>query len=418
MSVAKNVETIRAFYEKELPTRIPFDTHPLKEADDYAKELYSTMLAVILQYENEPMREQTIFLERIITGIGLEASVQTVMQKAQMFDEKFAKDFYEEFVGNKLAQNFVVDGLVMTNCCQKPNQKQLGFLSEVVDVLGIEEELFKELVMLSQAVLCMSSEKYMQIIRSNASVRFLDTFNYYFSTFIKTYKLTNQVFDQMIENDEIVFIFRMKFTSQNMKKVIEKKKLIIFKECEFANITMPMELANIQGVIVDNCLFKDSSSNIFNLAYVENICIRNSTVKNIEVRGSDYIYGGVIRSIGNTNLFIYESKFEGISLYASHSNPYSSAPLFIGEVKTFDIRNNKFFECNANGTYQGNGGGQIVNDANNHIERYEYYYIEQNFTDDRTFLEYLETEYGIKPEQGEYGNEIENCNPNHLIFNL
>ena len=72
MTVANNVEKIRTFYKEELPTRIPFDTHPLKDASEYAKELYCTMLAVILQYENEPMREQLIFLERISQGIGLE----------------------------------------------------------------------------------------------------------------------------------------------------------------------------------------------------------------------------------------------------------------------------------------------------------------------------------------------------------
>uniref|UniRef100_UPI00187D66DB hypothetical protein n=1 Tax=Metasolibacillus meyeri TaxID=1071052 RepID=UPI00187D66DB len=229
--------------------------------------------------------------------------------------------------------------------------------------------------------------------------------------------LTNQEFDQMIENDEIILFFRMKFTSQNTETAIEKKKLIIYKECEFVGITTPLHLANIQGVIIDNCLFEDSSSNIFNMSYVENIYITKSAVKNIEVSGEDYIYGGVIRSIGKTNLFIYNSLFKGISLNASDSVPYSNAPIFFGEIKTFDIRNNKLFECNANGQYNGQVGGLIVNDANTTIERYEFYQIEQDFTDNRTFLEYLHMEYGIISEQGESGNEIKNCNPNQLIFN-
>ena len=56
------------------------------------------MLAVILQYENEPMREQTIFLERIITGIGLEASVQTVMQKRKCLMKSLRRIFMKNLL--------------------------------------------------------------------------------------------------------------------------------------------------------------------------------------------------------------------------------------------------------------------------------------------------------------------------------
>ena len=68
------------------------------------------------------------------------------MQKAKTVDVDFAKEFYEEFVDQSLAKNFIVDALVMTNCREKIAEKQLSFLVEVVDVLGVGKEEFEVLV--------------------------------------------------------------------------------------------------------------------------------------------------------------------------------------------------------------------------------------------------------------------------------
>lgn len=415
MSVTNAVEKVRAFYEKDLATRIPFDTHPLKEANDYAKELYVTMLAAILQYEHEPLREQIIFLERISVGVGIEMPVQEIMKRAQMMDEKFAKDFYEEFVEQSLTENFVVDALVMTHCVDKVNEKQLVFLSEIVDVLGISKELFKENVNFSKAILGLQNDNILDIVSLNGSMKVFSEFKYYLSTFMKSTKPTKQMLDSMIEKKEIVVFYKMKFTGLVLNSILMMKKFVIFKECEFSNVTSAIKFANIQGVVFDQCLIKDSSNSIFEMAHVENICVLNCTFKNIEVKGGDCIYGGLIKTDGETNLYMYSSVFENISVYASHSTPYSSAPIYLGKIKTLDIQNNKFISCNANGTFEGGKGALIIDTFLNELN-YECDHIESQFSDDRTFLEYIQLEYNITPELGCKNNEIKNCTPNELLI--
>lgn len=419
MPVTNAVEKVRAFYEKDIATRIPFATHPLKIANGYAKELYVTMLAAILQYEHEPMREQTIFLERILVGVGIESSVQEIMKRAQMMDEKFAKDFYDEFVEQPLAENFIVDALVMTNCVVKVNEKQLIFLSEVVDVLGTSKELFKENVNVSKAVLGLQSEKILDLVNVKGSIRILNRFKYYLDTFRDIVKPTKQMLDSMVENKEIVVFYKMKFTENALDFNVMKKKFLVFKECEFSNITSPLKFSNIQGVVFDQCVIKDSSNYIFEMVHVENICILNCTFKNVEVRrGENFIYGGLIKANEETNLYMYSSLFENISVFASYesySAPYSSAPIYLGKIKSLDIQNNKFISCNANGSYEGNKGALIIDDFPRELN-YDCDHIESQFLDDRTFLEYIQLEYNIKPELGCKNNEIKNCTPSNLMM--
>lgn len=415
MPVTNAVEKVRAFYEKDIATRIPFATHPLKIANGYAKELYVTMLAAILQYEHEPMREQTIFLERILVGAGIESSVQEIMKRAQMMDEKFAKDFYDEFVEQPLAENFIVDALVMTNYVVKVNEKQLVFLSEIVDVLGTSKELFKENVNVSKAVLSLQSEKILDLVNVKGSIRILNRFKYYLDTFRDIVKPTKQMLDSMVENKEIVVFYKMKFTENALDFNVMKKKFLVFKECEFSNITSPLKFSNIQGVVFDQCVIKDSSNCIFEMAHVDNICLLNCTIKNIEVRGRDDIYGALIKADGENNLYMYSSLFENISVYASYIYPGSSGPIYVGKIKTCAIWNNKFVSCNANGTFMGGESALIINSPYKFLTDSRKK-INSQFLDDRTFLEYIQLEYNIKPELGCKNNEIKNCTPNNLMM--
>lgn len=413
MPVTNAVEKVRAFYEKDIATRIPFATHPLKVANGYAKELYVTMLAAILQYEHEPMREQTIFLERILVGVGIESSVQEIMKRAQMMDEKFAKDFYDEFVEQPLAENFIVDALVMTNCVVKVNEKQLIFLSEVVDVLGVSDEQFKENVNFSKAVLSLQNEKFLDIVNLRGSIRIVNRFKYYLDTFRDVVEPTKQMLDSMVENKEIVVFYKMKFTENALNFNVMKKKFLVFKECEFSNITSPLKFSNIQGVVFDQCVIKDSSNCIFEMAHVDNICLLNCTIKNIEVR-SDGIYGAFIRADGENNLYISSSLFKNVSVFASNSHLLSSGPIYVGKIKSCAIWNNKFISCNANGIFRRNRDALIISNTERWLA-YSRKKIKSQFLDDRTFLEYIQLEYNIKPELGCKNNKIKNCTPSNLM---
>ena len=353
--VTTNVEKIRTFYQDSMATRIPFDTHPLKETDEYTKNLYCTMLTLILQYENEPMREQIIFLERIVKGAELDATIQTLLHKAKTADETFAKEFYEQFVGTALAKNFIVDALVMTNCREKVAEKQLAFLVEVVDVLGVDEEEFGVLVQGAKQILSTPSENVQSLYAEKAVADY--ELLYYVPkddrerNVIRLFNITLEDLQEMLTEQgrtNTIYVYNSKFNLEEQFHIKEVHDLY-FINCEFTG-SKNVRIETNFNITFERCYFY----------HMHSYCIVAYKVKALYIiacqfehcgylyNGNGSINGGIIWADSNLiELYLFDNEFKEcyVKTTSTSSSYVAQGAIFYGKVSNFVALHNRFIDC-------------------------------------------------------------------------
>ena len=337
-----------------MATRIPFDTHPLKETDEYTKNLYCTMLTLILQYENEPMREQIIFLERIVKGAELDATIQTLIHKAKTADATFAKEFYEQFVGTALAKNFIVDALVMTNCREKA-EKQLAFLVEVVDVLGVDEEEFGVLVQGAKQILSTPSENVQSLYAEKAVADY--ELLYYVpkddseKNVIRLFNITLEDLQEMLTEQgrtNTIYVYNSKFNLEEQFYIGEVHDLY-FINCEFTG-NGDIYIQTDFNVTFERCYFYHMHNGCINIYRIKALYIISCRFEHCGklYNGSGSIYGGIIFADYNAiELYLLENEFKEcyVKTTSTNSGYVAQGAIFYGKVSNFVALNNRFIDC-------------------------------------------------------------------------
>lgn len=335
MTISNNINQIRTFYREQLETRIPFETHPLKDYTNEEKILYCTMLAAIVQYEQTPLREQEIFLERIVKGIELEQSVQQILQTAQTIDEEFAQQFYEQFLLTPIVHNFLVDALVMIHAAEVVPDVQLEFVAELADIFGLSRELFEDLVKLSNTVLTYKESVDTDMYKRLPLRRIFHDFEYLDS----------------IRREDII-VLRNKCLNQDdvsyYSEELSNKSVVILKDCTIQNISEAFLLTNIHTLILDNCIIKDSGR-VFIMQYVDNIMLALCTVTNIHVKDSDNVYGGLMVNLSTAKIYSIETVYKNIMIHSAHEILYAGGPIYAAPNFVLYARGNYFEECKTNG---------------------------------------------------------------------
>lgn len=162
----ENMEQIRHFYKHKLSKSFPFDTHPLSNGTIQQKELYCTMLTLIMYEKHEPAEVQIAFLERIAMASQCELTKQALVERAESIDESFATYFCEAFVEHPLAQNFIIDALLLVYCTGlPPSTAQQSFLVEVMNALNIDTHQLATLIETVNELLSVSAENYIDILK-------------------------------------------------------------------------------------------------------------------------------------------------------------------------------------------------------------------------------------------------------------
>lgn len=421
----KNVDKIRAFYEQNISTRLKYDSHPLKnEEDEYKKQLYCTMLAVIVQYGNDPKQEQVVLLERIGKGSGLEVGAQELLQKALLTDEKFAQEFYEEFAKNVLAQNFAVDALLLVYANERLEEKQLLFVTEILSVLEISEEVFTLLVKFTKAILTNSSNSLYELFCKNPQLTLLNQFEYYYAPILD---MSVDQINKLVESKEDVLIFvNMHFTPRINFDAIENRQLILFKNCTFSEFEQSIGLLNVNSVIFDHCEIKNCKTNLFECHYTENLYLYKCSVTNVEKfkrttgYSTSYAYGGILIAASKANIYVFNSIFKCVQLSAtssdSDSSTYSSGLICAGEIGNYDIQNNLFDSCKFTNK---KGGRSYLKKENSlyvldlRFENVENLYC--SFINEETFSQYISKNYSIGLDMHKIeNNEDIDCTPEEI----
>lgn len=316
MSTLPSINKITAILQNELPKLLPFSHHPLKREDAYTKELYCTMLAVILQCEHTPESEQIIFFKRLVEGINSEITSEQYMRQALTITDQFPQDFYNQLHENKLFKNFIVDALVMINCKEKMNAKQLLFLADLLSIFQISEKKLREWSAFSRNILLQNKEAILKYVDEYADFENLKLFAYYNIDSSYDYYLNNgdvrKIEHLMDSESEFILFENCNFTKELLVYIIHSKKLVHFKNCRFEEIPMPLQFSNLHALIFEECYFNNFDHTVMLIDSVEHIFITKCIIKNLKISTYNQATFIDVYADNKNNLMIVDCEFENI----------------------------------------------------------------------------------------------------------
>lgn len=145
------VGKLREYLRETKGKRAPIETR-LKSEDNYIKNLYFKTLCMVQGYDSDGTEEQTLFLQRLMTGCGAEYDLLTYLRQGR----ELTAEEYEEFAG-KLEEkgyryDFVLDALLLVGL-GGGSEEMAAFVAELCESLRVEETEMVFLIIISAALL-------------------------------------------------------------------------------------------------------------------------------------------------------------------------------------------------------------------------------------------------------------------------
>ena len=145
------VGKLREYLRETKGKRAPIETR-LKAEDNYVKNLYFKTLCMVQGYDSDGTEEQTLFLQRLMTGCGAEYDLLTYLRQGR----ELTSEDYEEFAG-KLEEkgyryDFVLDALLIAGL-GGGGEEMTAFVAELCESLCIGEPEMEFLAKISAALL-------------------------------------------------------------------------------------------------------------------------------------------------------------------------------------------------------------------------------------------------------------------------
>lgn len=370
---SKNIEGIRKMMKDMKAEKYAIVNPDLIDKDEYIKSLYLKVLCTVVQYENDPTDMQILFLKRIISGIGLEDTVEEYMRKALEISELDIKEFLSIVGESKAKYYFATDGLIITSM-RKGNSSEYEYLAELIELLGINKDDLEYLCMVVKSVLQQESSYYDQSkLKINERVEEIDFTpyinNYYSGAIVDTdtekhYSAPDKNMSKSIEYpilfkerkvvfENVVLNIEEDWTFEGCEEVIFRNCLILGKESSFT-------FSSIGRVEIDKCKVKDFSNRIAYTKSVNNLIVTNSEFIECGYTGSGDVRGGMIYASGNKFEEIRVESNKLINCYvSSDSNSYyfhDNGIMFGFEGKSYNIEsfivvNNEFIGCECRGNF-------------------------------------------------------------------
>lgn len=329
-----SADNMRVYFKRLIGRKYPIPEHPLSLKDDYTKELYLKMLCVIMLYDNEPTEAQTMFVQRLISGVAVKEYVSDYIKKAMLADVDFAGEFVRLMNGNKLSHSFIVDSLILVSIEGPAKKKQLEFISELCEMLSIKKHVMEYLASLSVTILEQDSGKYQLTLEKLPS----EVDNSMFFGYIKSFFTGCLVNTQ----DEIYYYSKEKkafpFTQQNMTiygvTKIRLENIII----DLTELSPYFE--SFETLELINCDFIGGKRSI-RLGDGSSVTLRQCTFKGF--RGFKvplFVFGAMLKEIK-----IDRCDFDDCSADANWMEGLGSIFSFNGRLNNFQVQNSLFTKC-------------------------------------------------------------------------
>lgn len=310
----ESIKKLCEYIDKTKYKNYPISNYLLNSVDEYIKNSYFKMLAVVLQSEGNVNEEQKNLLQRMIAGAKCDYTMEDYFRQALSIEIEDFEGFMNSLRGLTLRYRFILDGLIL-NASYKDNVKAIKLLASLAEILKISKEELQYLVLLGKAVLEQNTGAYFAA-QEQVTVQ-EPVANDYLDLFIQNkgiwqdndvtilYSLDNSDVNTMMldriknKKTNTLKLLNLKFNIADYALVIENYQKVLIEKCTFIGKNSPITLQNCAEVVVKESVFQDFISRTLVEENINKLSFIYCIFKNCKYNYSDdYIndLGGVFYS--------------------------------------------------------------------------------------------------------------------------
>lgn len=329
---SERIKKLCDYIDQNKAKNYPIENSMLSKTNDFLKNGYLRMLAVILQSGKTVTEGQLNLYERIVEGAESINSAEEYMRQALEIDIQGYLEFVNECRKTPLVYRFVLDSLVLIGDGEK-EENTLKLDAYICESLRIRKEELYYLIIFAKMILAPKEENVNLILESvdessDVTSGLSDNIEYLFEGYDNSWREAIkdddseeiENFNEPENNSKIKYVGQcIDLTKEDV--ILKGKKEVEFEQCEFIGNgdsakCKAISLSKCGSVKINNCIFWNIPSRVIRVDKIDEMLITNSefqkcnyieknksnTTKNIKA-GLIYAYApeknGIIR-IKNT----------------------------------------------------------------------------------------------------------------------
>lgn len=401
---SERIKKLCEYIDQNKAKNYPIENSMLYESEDFIKNGYLRMLAVVLQVGNNITEGQLNLYKRIVEGASAENTTEEYMRQAMEIEIQEYTDFVNSCKEEELRYRFVLDAILLA--ADGDNKEgQLKFIASFCENIKMSKEELDYLASMAKAILEQSEAEYVDTfveksLEDISEDLFAEYMNAIFDRQDKIYASDNAILFRPLSESDVtasgieaiqqakqpyvrIIGAHINLDAWNLSLVFKEKEYVIFEDCVFSGagknmIASKFNLLNLQScknVLIYNCEFKNFDTPVLLVEKIGDMRIINTKFEKCiycydrECRRWEKL-GGVIQSTkpeAMGNIQIDNCKFEDCG--GKNVSDYESSEIISNcKIKSLE---STYINCwNYNDCYHKDGfrgelvGGEIDYDSN------------------------------------------------------
>ena len=340
---SERIKKLCDYMDQNKAKNYPIENAMLYESEDFIKNGYLRMLAVVLQVGNNITEGQLNLYKRIVEGASAENTTEEYMRQAMEIEIQEYTDFVNSCKEEQLRYRFVLDAILLA--ADGDNKEgQLKFIASFCEDIKMSKEELDYLASMAKAILEQSEAEYVDTfveksLEDISENLFAEYMNAIFDRQDKIYASDNAVLFRPLSESDItatsikaiqqakqpyvrIIGANINLAEWKLDLTITGKKCVCFENCVFSGKGKheiisegSIVLKDCEEVFIDDCKFDKFDIQVLKIRGIGNLQINNSKFINCS-----YCCGfnrdgfaGVIHSNdpkSNSNIKIKECEFK------------------------------------------------------------------------------------------------------------
>ena len=373
----KKIDGIRKMLEEMKGHKYAIANPDLVSLDEYVKSLYIQVLCTVVQYENEPVDMQILYLKRIVNGIGVEDPVEEYMRKALEISETDIQEFLSHMKEGKARYYFALDAILLVSLAQT-SQPSYEYVAELMELLEIDKQSLSHLAMVAKSILVQESTDFdsakEHATEYTAELNFKPYIhNYYVGAIVDT------PIEKYYASPDIVLENEIELPTSYEERLVTFENLVItvseewyfngcekvrFKNCRLVGNKGNLQFDSVGTIELENSSFTDFDNRVAWIERVNSFIVENCKFVKCGYDSYGDEVGGVFGININSNETIERIVIENNDLHncyiraRTYRYNYGVSGVFIGRkqytwVTEVKVTNNHITGCQCinNGNY-------------------------------------------------------------------
>ena len=302
----KKIDGIRKMLEEMKGHKYAIANPDLVSLDEYVKSLYIQVLCTVVQYENEPVDMQILYLKRIVNGIGVEDPVEEYMRKALEISETDIQEFLSHMKEGKARYYFALDAILLVSMAQT-SQPSYEYVAELIELLEIDKQSLSHLAMVAQSVLVQQSADFdcakEHATEYTAELNFMPYIhNYYVGAIVDT------PIEKYYASPDIVLENEIELPTSYEERLVTFENLVItvsqdwhfngcekvrFKNCRLVGNKGNLQFDSVGTIELENSSFTEFDNRVARIEGVNSFVVKNCKFVKCGYKSNQSPYGGV-----------------------------------------------------------------------------------------------------------------------------